>query len=115
MNAFAPFQSLDVACLQIFGETVTYSRPAGLSLDAVAPFQLTAVINSGEKYADPTSGIFADAFVQASSIPLGPFKGDLVVLTNPTQALPTGTYKVQQVFQDSAESGTHLKLRWTGT
>ncbi len=116
MSALVYFQAVDLAVVAAFGQSVQYSRPAGPSFDAVDPFALSVIVDTGGKYADPQGDYAAILFVPAAgtAIPLGPQKGDLIEITPGFSGLSAGSYFVQMVRQDSVEGAAQLAIRWTG-
>ena len=97
----------------IFGSTsaFTYSRPAGPKFDAVAAFNIAAALNMGGVYASPGGTEAGDFLVRVSDIPLGPQKGDQVVVAH-SPAIPCdGTYRVQEIVQDKSLGWATLQLR----
>lgn len=79
-----------------FGETVSYSRSASQTLDALAEFEVTAIPRLGLEFQGHTSASHALDVVVAD-ISGGPQRGDVVVwqeVTYTVQAVepPTGPY-----------------------
>lgn len=95
-----------------WAETVTYRRPGNVQLAAVAAFPIAAIIETGGEYANPTGPMYADIFLQVGLIPLGPQKGDQILVAD--SAIQSGTYLVQEIFWDRKAGSAHLKVRWTG-
>lgn len=88
----------------------TYSRAFNGVL-AVDPFPLAAALNAGGEFASPTGGLAGALFVRLSDIPLGPKKGDQVLIAHTPPAAVDGTYRVQEIFLDKAVGWANLELR----
>lgn len=97
-----------------FGVTATYSRPASGQFSPIAPFALSVSIETGRGYEDPTTPLYGEVGIQQSAVPLGPQKGDLIVLANPTPLLPSGTYAVHEIYSDDQTGWCRAMIRWTG-
>lgn len=107
MDWATAFAGLDIACIDEFGQSVTYSRPLSPNFAAVAQFTLNILPDTSGPYATPLGPEAGALFVRISDIPLGPQKGDLVTFL-------TRVYLVQEIVQDVSEGSAYLKIRWTG-
>lgn len=97
-----------------WGKFVTYSRPQGNKLDAVAPLQIAATVETSGGMADPNGPIYADVFLQVVPLlPIGPQKGDKINIAD--AAVQDGIYAVQEISWDREAGSAHLKVRWLGT
>jgi len=92
----------NTALSSVFGETVSYSRPAGPTLDAVAAFEISAIPRTDAEFTGRDAPTHALEVVVAD-ISLGPQRGDLVVWAEVT-------YQVHTVEPPTApyENGTAL-------
>lgn len=97
-----------------FGVPVTYSRNISANFAAIAPFALNVSIETGREYADPLGPEYGEVGVRNIDLPLGGQKGDLILLADSTPTLSTGTYEVQQVWNDNVSGWSRLLIRWTG-
>jgi hypothetical protein len=93
-----------------WAEAVAYSRPGNAILDPVAAFTISVVIDTSGEYSDPSRPIYADVFLQVATIPLGPQKGDELVIAD--GAIRGGTYVAQEICWDRRAGSAHLKVRW---
>lgn len=107
MDWATAFANLDLACIDEFGQAVTYSRPISANFAAVATFSLNVLPDTSGSYATPLGPEAGALFVRTSDIPLGPQKGDLVTFL-------ARVYIVQEIVQDISEGSAYLKVRWTG-
>lgn len=105
---------VDNQCIATLGEPFTYSRPQGPSLQAVSPFSINGIPTTDGEYESPDGKVYGHIRVRSVSIPLGPQKGDLIVVSNPTSVLSSGTYVVQEIFEDKKAASARLFIRWTG-
>lgn len=97
-----------------WGKLVTYQRPQGAKFDAVAPFSITATVETSGDMASPSGPIYADVFIQVVPLlPIGPQKGDQITIAD--AAVQDGIYVVQEIFWDREAGSAHLKVRWLGT
>jgi len=109
------FDDLNATVIATFGQPVTYSRPASVNFDEIAPFQFNADVETGGEYAGPSGALYGTVLVLISDIPLGPQKGDLLIPSVTANGFNAGrTYEVDEIFLDATEGSAMLKLRWLG-
>lgn len=87
-----------------FGETVSYSRDAG-PFDALAAFDVSAIINTSGEFESPTGPLYGEAMVKISDIDRGPQKGDWIVAAGKR-------FRVQELFTDPQTDMATLKIRY---
>jgi hypothetical protein len=114
MSSFSVFIQGSLATeFDVFGETVTYSRPGNLNISPLANFTITAVVSTGGgEYTNPMAPLIGEALVRVQDIPQGPQKGDVLTPSNPNFA--GRTFRVQEIFMDVAQGYARLKIRWPG-
>ena len=113
----SPFDALTRAALGtiqgVFGSLTAfvYSRPQSGSFNVIPAFSIQASLNAGGDYAGPT-GVFSGLLlVRCSDIALGPQKGDLVAIAAAPAPMKSGTYRVQEIYQDAPAGWANLLIR----
>lgn len=103
------FQQMDADLLNDpnISETITYWRNASNGNPAVAKFTMQGAPNLGGIYASPTGPIIGSIFLQVSSIPLGPQKGDLMTIPS----MGNKQFFVQETFADLSTGWADIKIR----
>lgn len=115
MSPFDALSRASITSLQdVFGSRTAfvYSRPAGREFDAVAPFAITAALNSGGEAAGPAGPVAGSLLVKPEDVPLGPQKGDIVTISAAPSPMKSGNYRVQEIVMDAAAGWASLGLRF---
>ena len=93
----ALFTALNIQCISVFGDTVTYYHETGEIVSITAIFQAT------RQPEETVPGIYAELFIRLADLTIAPVRGDEIEIASVS-------YKVFDIETDSSGAAV-LKLR----